>query len=121
MEGKIFCLMATGKPLTPAAHEALLINAVDMWYESRTLRRIKSRGYDGVIETNLEVIDYLGVPAVVFEANIATDKWGATDVRFVVRVDDLEGVEQSQWGYVGGSAEISELFDFLREGKQSDD
>jgi hypothetical protein len=120
MEGKIYCLLTTGKPLTRAAQDALLLNALDMWDEKRHQQQIKSRGYDGVINSDLEVIDYLGVPSVIFEAMVATDKWGATDVRFCVRIDDLEGVELGTWGSIGGDGAES-LFELLREGKNQDD
>jgi len=106
--------MTAGKPLTPAANDALLINAVDMWDEGRRKQLIRSRGYDGVIHSNLEVIDYLGVPAVIFEAMVATPEWGATEVRYAVRVDDLDGIELGSWGRIVGGDDHP-LFQFLHE------
>lgn len=89
--------MRMGKPISPPVADALLFNAIDMYEGARRVQRIKSRSYDGVIESNLEVIDYLGVPSIMFEALIGTDQWESVDVQFIVRVDDLTDVELGQW------------------------
>ena len=94
---KIYCMMNSGKQLTKALADALLFNAYDMFDENRHTQRIKSRKYDGVIESNLEVIEYLGVPSVVFDAIVSTDMFEGNEVKFVVRVDDLDGVELGEW------------------------
>jgi hypothetical protein len=98
---KIFCMMNSGKPLTKMVADVLLFNAVDMYQEGRKVQRVKSRQYDGVIESNLEVTEYAGVPAIQFEALISTEKWDSNVVRFVVRVDDMEGIEQGEWAQLG--------------------
>jgi hypothetical protein len=89
--------MRTGKPLDKPVADALLFNAIDMYENNRRVQRIKSRRYDGVIESSLEVIDYLGVPSVVFEALVGTDMWESVDATFIIRVDDLTDVEVGSW------------------------
>jgi len=99
MHGQIYCLMNSGKPITKMLSDALLLNACDMFSEGRRVQRIKSPRYDGVIESNLEVIEYVGVPSVSFEAIVDTDKWEAVTIKFIVRVDDIDRIEmnQGQW------------------------
>jgi hypothetical protein len=94
---KIFCMMNSGKPLTKMLADVLLFNACDMYYEGRKVQRVKSRKYDGVIESNLEVVEYEEVPSVQFEALISTEKWESNTVKFIIRVDDMDGIEQAEW------------------------
>ena len=95
---KVFCMMNSGgKPMTKQLADALLFNAYDMFQEGTKTQRIKARKYDGVIESTLEVLDFNGVPSVSFEANISTDKWESNTISFIIRVDDLDGLEKSEW------------------------
>lgn len=94
---KMFCMMNSGKPLTKTIADVLLFNAVDMYDEHRRTQRIKSRKYDGVIESNLEVIELFGIPVVVFEAIVTTEQFEGNEVKFYVRVDDMEGIELGEW------------------------
>jgi hypothetical protein len=82
---KVHCMMSSGKPITRHHADVLLLNAVDMFEEGRKLQRIKSRNYDGMIESNLEVINYLGVPSVEFTSYIETERWQTTFVDFIIR------------------------------------
>lgn len=95
--GKMYCMMNSGKPLTKMLADVLLYNAHDMFQEGRHTQRIKSRQYDGVIESNLEVVEHFGVPSVQFEALVSTEQWEANTIRFVIRTDDLDGIEQAEW------------------------
>jgi len=90
-------MMNSGKPLTKMLADVLLFNACDMWHEGRKSQRVKSRKYDGVIESDLEIVEYAGFPAVQFEALISTEQWDGNAVRFIVRVDDMDGIEQGEW------------------------
>lgn len=94
---KMFCLMNSGKPITRQLADALLLNAIDMFDENRRVQRIKARKYDGVIESNLEVFEFSGIPSVQFEALVATERFESITIRFIVRVDDLDGVELGEW------------------------
>ena len=98
MKSRIYCLMWSGNPLTPQIYEALFINALDMWQNGKHKQFIKAPKYDGVIETNLETIDYLGEAAISFEAMVSNQEWEGTQVRFVVHVDALEKAEEFMWG-----------------------
>lgn len=89
----IYCLMNSGKPLTQMLADALLLNACDMFHENNHYQPIQSRQYEGFIESNLEVVEYAGFPAVAFMATVSTDKWEANEVNFVVRIDDLDAIE----------------------------
>jgi len=94
---KMFCMMNSGKPLTKMLADVLLYNAYDMFQDGRRTQRIKSRQYDGVIESNLKVVEYAGTPSVQFEAIVSTEEWEANTIRFVIRTDDLDGLEQAEW------------------------
>lgn len=95
---KMYCIMNSGKPLNKMIADVLLYNAYDMFQQGRRTQRIKSRQYDGVIESNLRVVEYSGIPSVQFEAIVSTEMWESNTVRFVIRTDDLEGLEQAEWG-----------------------
>lgn len=87
---KIHCMMRSGKPLSRHHADVLLLNAVDMFEEGRKLQRIKSRDYDGMIESHLKVIEYLGVQCIEFHAWIETERWQTTMIDFIIRVEDLD-------------------------------
>lgn len=93
----LYCLMNSGKPLTETICDALLYNAYDMYQEKRNVQRIKSRTYDGMIETDLEVVDFSGMAVVSFLANISTDQYEHNEVRFVVRLEDFDGIPEGEW------------------------
>ena len=86
---KLVCMMNSGHPITEDLAEALHFNAHEMCRESRNTMRIRSSHFDGVIESNLEVIMFLDTPAIQFEALIDTENWSAQTIRFLIRVDDL--------------------------------
>jgi hypothetical protein len=99
---KVYCLMNSGGPLTQQVSDVLLLNAIDMWDMRRTYQPIRARSYEGIIETDLEVIDFQEVPVVEFKATVTlrgvsmvTD---VTEVRYLLRVDDLDGIEVGDWG-----------------------
>lgn len=100
---KVYCLMNSGgQPLTQQVSDVLLLNAIDMWDMRRTYQPIRARSYEGIIETDLEVIDFQEVPVVEFKAMVTmrgvpmvTD---VTEVRYLLRVDDLDGIEIGEWG-----------------------
>jgi hypothetical protein len=97
--GRIYCMINSGgKPLNSTICDVLMFNAVDMFECGRRTQRIKGRNYDGVIESNLEVIETFA-PIVKFEALLATDKWDASPITFGVRVDDLDGIhlQKGKW------------------------
>jgi hypothetical protein len=97
MTGKIYCMLWTGKPITPPIADALLLNAIDMYEHNHQTQRIKNRQYDGIIQSNLEPINYHGVPAIQFQALIGTDQWEAIQAHYIVRIDDLTNIELGQW------------------------
>jgi len=99
--GGIYCMINTGKPLTPRVCDILMYNAVDMFEDGRTSQRIKGRGFDGLITSNLKVIE--GVfPLVTFKVMLATDEWEASEIEFYVRVDDLDTIhtQTGRWGRI---------------------
>ncbi len=96
-EHKLFCMMNSGKPLTKQIADALLFNAYDMFQEGRTVQRIRSRRYDGVIESSLEVHEFAGMSVVRFEANVSTARWESNTIEFIVRVEDLDAMPQWEW------------------------
>jgi len=104
MTGQIYCMMWTGKPLDKPVADALLFNAIDMYESKHRVQRIKNRTYDGIIRSNLEVMEFLGVPAILFKAMLGTDRWKSVVAQFVVRVDDLTDVELGQWVMEGEQA-----------------
>jgi len=97
---KVMCVMKAGAPLTQQSTDALLINAIDMWDEGRRTQEIRTRSYHGIIQSNLEVTETFGVPAVAFEAVIGTPDFRSTEVHFVIRVDDLEHMNPEEWNRI---------------------
>ena len=97
---KVMCMMKAGAPLTQQSHDALLINAIDMWEEGRRSQEIRSQSYHGVIHSNLEVTETFGVPAVAFEAVIGTPDFRSTEVHFIIRVDDLDHMNPEEWSRI---------------------
>jgi len=89
--------MWSGNPLTQQMCEALFVNALDMWQEGNHQQFLKAPQYDGVIKSELEPIEYLGEPAIPFEAMVASKEWEGTQVKFVVHVDALEKAEEGMW------------------------
>jgi len=98
----VYCLMSVGGTITPQVSEVLLLNAVDMWDLRRLKQPIRARSYEGIIETDLEIIEFQGVPAVEFHAMVTIRGvpvvTQVTQANFLLRVDDLEGVELAQLG-----------------------
>jgi hypothetical protein len=76
-----------------------------MWQEGNCRQPIRTRKYDGIIESDLETIEYFGEPAISFEAMVAFDKWEGTQVKFVVHLDALKNAEMMMGMMV--SAEVS--------------
>jgi hypothetical protein len=105
---KVMCLMSVGAPLTDQVCQVLLLNAIDMWEEHRHAQLIKSHQYDGKIESDLEVIKYFDVPVVIFKALVSTqERFRATEVRYCIRVDDLDNMNPAEWERImdmGGSS-----------------
>lgn len=84
----LYCLMnAGGLKMTPMLADVLLTNAIDMYSERRRRQRVKGPKYDGVIESDLQVIEYIGMQCVTFTALLGCDMWEAGEIRFLVRVD----------------------------------
>jgi len=94
----IYCIMTSGLPVTEQLREALLINAYDMWENKRPIQRVKSRSYDGVIETNFEPICFVGSAGFLFDALMGTPL-GETQIKFFVRTSELENfsLESGRW------------------------
>lgn len=88
---RIYCLMMTGKPITPHLMEVLFVNAYEMWDENKDRQEIRSRRYIGFISTSLQIISHIGTPCVEFESIVTEvkEKWGVNQIRFIVRIDDL--------------------------------
>lgn len=88
---RIYCMMISGKPLSPHLMEVLFVNAYEMWDESKERQEIRSRRYIGFISTNLQIIGHIGTPCVEFESVVTEtkEKWGVNQVKFIVRIDDL--------------------------------
>ena len=89
---RIYCMMLAGKPTTAHLMEVLFINAYEMWDEKKEHQEIRSSRYVGCIETDLEVIIHMGVPCVAFKSIVTEtqEKWGANEVLYIVRIDDLD-------------------------------
>ena len=61
-----------------------------MWKEGSSRQFIHGSDYDGIIESKLETIEYLGEEAIPFEAMVSSQDWEGTQVQFVVHVYALE-------------------------------
>jgi hypothetical protein len=97
---QMYCLMQGDKPMTETVRDALLVNAYDMYQDKKRTRRIRSKTYDGVLETNLKPVFFVGMTGLVFDALVKTESAGGeTTVRFFVRTSDLEDgfLERGKW------------------------
>jgi len=78
--------------------EALFFNALTMWKEGNGRQFIHGSDYDGIIESGLEAIEYLGEEAIPFEAMVSSQDWEGTQVKFVVHVDALKkATDDAMW------------------------
>ena len=103
MSAQIYCLMRTnGKPLTDKVRDILLINACEMAETGKEKQKIKGRDYEGLITSDLETTNYVGMSIIVFNADIACPDIGVSKVQYGVRTSDLdEGILASgQWDQV---------------------
>ncbi len=94
---KIYCLMASGKPITEKVADILFYNAHDMLQDENEHQSIQGKGYYGYIKSNLQTIAFVGMCGVVFEAEIWTEENGNNKVKYLVRQSDLDGVEKAEW------------------------
>lgn len=89
---KFVLMMKSGEPLNDKIREVLTLNAIDMWESKSPSQRIKSRTYDGVIRSTLEVVQFDGSPYVAFESVLGSDMWEVNEVNFLISIEDLEEV-----------------------------
>lgn len=91
--GGVYCGINNGVQLGPRVCDILMFNAVDMIQCHNYTQRIKGRGYDGIIRSNLEIADFAGFPIVNFTAMVATDeRWNCGEIEFFVRADELDAI-----------------------------
>jgi len=93
---KIFCIAVVGKPLTAKIADVLVSNAYDMLYDRKKRARVKGKGYDGVLTTDLQSVSFVGTTGVIFNADIVT-KRGRNEVKYIIREKDLDGIEKMEW------------------------
>lgn len=96
---KVVCLMISGAVLAQGARDLLLENAVWMRLENNRHMAIQHPMCCGVIQSNLEVQNYLGVGSVQFDAMLNQRQGNVyTSVKFIVRVQDLDELpKNSAW------------------------
>ena len=99
---KIFCFMSSGKNLTEEICDVLFENAHEMiHYGRRTWPFACGTKYDGMIESDLEPVDFPGgFEIIAFTAELVFKPVGYTKVRFGIRATDLEHMSQARWGRV---------------------
>ena len=90
--------MCSGKPLTQEIVDVLFENAHDM-IDCRNRKQLIQYGhkYDGVIESNLEPIDFNGFEVISFQAELVFQPVGYTKVDYGIRTTDLENMQKAQW------------------------
>lgn len=92
---KIFCLGVAGRAMTEKLTEVLFHNAHDMIESGKGKQRVKGKDYDGVITTKFERVSLSTISGIFFEATVMTAK-GETKAKYIVRDQDLEGIERRQ-------------------------
>jgi hypothetical protein len=99
---KIFCIGVSGKPVTETLADVLLYNAHDLIEKAKKKgrdtmsQRIKGRDYDGIIKTSMQRQSLSIISGIMFQATVMTPL-GETEVRYIVRDQDLEGLETSKF------------------------
>jgi hypothetical protein len=96
---KIFCLGVAGRAMTEKLTEVLFYNAHDMIESGKGKQRVKGKDYDGVITTKFDRVALSSISGIFFEATVMTAK-GETKAKYIVRDQDLEGIEQAKFHIV---------------------
>ncbi len=89
---KLFCLTQSGKPLSQGTHNALIEAAVRMVRNDRRQLFMRSKDSSGLVETDLEPVEWCGMYGMQFTANLLMPK-GYTGVKFFMRTDVLENFD----------------------------
>ena len=88
-----YCLMRTGKQLTPDVCDRLFNTAREMFASEKSRYKVKAQDCEGVISTQGDRASLGGISGVVFDAELEVES-GKTQIRFVVATGDLpKGVE----------------------------
>lgn len=96
-----FCFMISGKPLTEQIREVLFDNAHEMIQAGDEHQLIQyGDKYDGIIKTDLEVINFCGAQIVHFEAELVYQPYGYTKVKYAIRINDLEKIHEAGWDQI---------------------
>ena len=88
--------MFGGQCLTKPICDCLSRIARQMSNTGTDRRKIVHDDCEGFVETDWESASLGDISGVVFKANIATSK-GQTKAKFIVRVKDLDGLENAEW------------------------
>lgn len=110
---KIFCLGLSGRPISEKLSEVLFYNAHDMIESGDEEVFVQGRDYSGAIRTDFKRASLVFISGIMFEATIVTPK-GETYTKYIVRDQDLEGIEHVQFGqgrlrYIDSIEEEEEL------------
>ena len=89
---RLFCLLQSGKPLTKGTYDALVSAAVRMARHGRRKLFIRSKDSDGLLETDLEPVEWCDMYGMNFTVNLMTPQ-GYTKVTFFIRIDDLDNFD----------------------------
>jgi hypothetical protein len=88
--------MQCGKPLSNAACDALFQTAALMIKKDRRQMRVVNDDCTGIVTSDFDPVNFVGMDGVEFEAELA-DENGSHDVRYMVRHNDLDGMEDAEW------------------------
>lgn len=92
----IFCIMFSGSSLSKMASDILFKTAQKMVKQDKRRMSVHHDDCMGVVTTDFESVQFNGLSGCRFEAEIATPR-GDTKVDFLVRLQDLEIVDEVNW------------------------
>lgn len=98
-EPEIYCLMASGRPLSDESRRLLLWIAVDLFTSGKQYKPFSSVWGEGFVSTRGNSVCLGAIAGMMFTAKIATEE-GETEVRYIVRTHDLEFSEDAEWSTV---------------------
>lgn len=93
---KLFCFGLSGKPVTAKLSEVLFINSHYLIETNKKRTKIKGSEYNGFIKTYFKRANIDVISGIVFHAEVETNK-GMTLVNYIIRDNDLEGIENVQF------------------------
>ena len=100
---KVFCLFRSGKPISKSVQDGLMSTAVRMVRHNRRKLFMRSRGSSGLVETDLETVEWCGLPGMKFKAELLVGAIGYTSISFFIRTEDIDDFDINDMSSISGT------------------